>query len=103
MHAMLATPKPLPVETPESRCRWVGDIPVGFSEADCIHEITEWGHPTPVKMLVRASTGSRPGQNAMTYFANAGDAEQFMAWGMTWSTGVEATIKSTNHCVVLGI
>ena len=76
---------------------------MGFSEPDCIREITEYGHPTPVKMLVRTSTGMFPGQNAMTQFATAGDAELFMAGGMTWSTGVEATIKSTNHCVVLGI
>ena len=92
-----------PVDPIESRIRWVGDVPAGFDEPDCIQEIVEYGHPRPEKFMVRESTGSRSGFYAMAYFATAGEAELFMAGGMTWSTGAEPHIKSTNHCVVLGI
>ena len=76
------------------RCAWIGTVPVGLTEAECILEVQSCCGIAPLRMLLRDSSGQHPNRFAVAHFSTEREAQTFkVIRSMTWSTGDRSLVR----------
>ena len=92
---------PIVVKQDESMASqlWLGSIPLGNSEADCIEDVVANGIPRPTKIIVRETGDGR--KYGICYFPSAAAAKQAYSQGIKWRDGTVAEIRLYKPNIIL--